>query len=191
VGDPDNRDRILQAATKLFAHKGYGSTSVREVVETAGVTKPTLYYYFDSKEALFREVISERLRGGEQVMHAAIDAGGEAVEVLRAVVKGWLAAARDDLDGVRLMMTCGLPMAEGQPKVDVLERHLRNIEPLAELVEQGKRQGAFRADVDPQLAVFGLLGPVNLQLMALLQGHAIADEHIDALIDNWLHGVSS
>ena len=53
----DARQRILDAATHLFAHRGFGSTSVREVVEAAGVTKPTLYYWFDNKEALYLECV--------------------------------------------------------------------------------------------------------------------------------------
>ena len=39
-----NKERILIAAATLFANKGYAGTSVREIVEAAGVTKPTLYY---------------------------------------------------------------------------------------------------------------------------------------------------
>ena len=191
MSEIDNRERILVAATHLFAHKGYGSTSVREVVEAAGVTKPTLYYYFENKEALFREVISWKMASGERVFSEAIAAGGTAVDVLRRVVTGLVDSARGDLDGLRLVMTCGLPMSDGQPRVDVMERHLRNIAPLAALVEQGQAQGQLRPEVDPTLAVVALLGTVNLQMMALLKGEPFSDDVIDALIDTWLHGVST
>ncbi len=57
------RERLLQVATDLFVAKGYASTSVREIVEAAGVTKPTLYYHFESKEGIFlalmRPVLAE------------------------------------------------------------------------------------------------------------------------------------
>ena len=43
---------IARAAARLFAERGYDATSVREIVEAAGVAKPTLYYYFRSKEGL-------------------------------------------------------------------------------------------------------------------------------------------
>ena len=45
-------DRIARVAARLFAADGYDATSVRNIVEAAAVTKPTLYYYFSSKEAL-------------------------------------------------------------------------------------------------------------------------------------------
>lgn len=51
------RERILREATRLFGHAGYAGASVREVVEAAGVTKPTLYYYFKNKEDLFRQAV--------------------------------------------------------------------------------------------------------------------------------------
>ena len=47
------RERLLETASHLFAEKGYASTSVREIVARAGVSKPVLYYYFQSKEGLY------------------------------------------------------------------------------------------------------------------------------------------
>ena len=48
---------IARAAARLFAERGYDATSVREIVEAAGVAKPTLYYYFRSKEGLRRRFL--------------------------------------------------------------------------------------------------------------------------------------
>ena len=48
----DKKVKILLAAARLFANQGYAGTSVREIVALAGVTKPTLYYYFKNKEDL-------------------------------------------------------------------------------------------------------------------------------------------
>lgn len=49
--------RILTAAIRLFADRGYESTSVRQIVEAAGVTKPVLYYYYKNKEDLFHQIV--------------------------------------------------------------------------------------------------------------------------------------
>src|SRR5436190_16782825 len=61
--------KLLDSAVRLFADKGYPATSTREIVEAAGVTKPMLYYYFQSKEGLlaaavehFLDAFLERLR---------------------------------------------------------------------------------------------------------------------------------
>jgi AcrR family transcriptional regulator len=55
--EPNTRDRLLETATALFAEKGYAGTSVREIVDQAGVSKPVLYYYFKSKEGLFYAIL--------------------------------------------------------------------------------------------------------------------------------------
>ncbi|MBW1998817.1 MAG: TetR/AcrR family transcriptional regulator [Deltaproteobacteria bacterium] len=53
----ESRRIVMEAGISLFAEKGYASTSVREIVERAGVTKPVLYYYFGSKEGLFLAIL--------------------------------------------------------------------------------------------------------------------------------------
>ena len=57
VIDQTVRQRLLASAAKLFARKGYASTTVREIVEAAGVTKPVLYYYFPNKEGIYLEMM--------------------------------------------------------------------------------------------------------------------------------------
>jgi TetR/AcrR family transcriptional regulator len=49
--------RILEAALTLFSEKGYDATSTREICQMAGITKPTLYYFFESKEAIYRALV--------------------------------------------------------------------------------------------------------------------------------------
>ena len=50
---------ILSAALKIFSVKGFAATRLDEVAKAAGVSKGTLYLYFESKEALFKAVVSE------------------------------------------------------------------------------------------------------------------------------------
>ena len=61
----DNRQTIMQCALNLFSDKGYDSVGVQEIVKAAGITKPTLYYYFKSKHGLLEALIQEK---GELLM---------------------------------------------------------------------------------------------------------------------------
>ena len=63
------RERLLETASHLFASKGYASTSVREIVARAGVSKPVLYYHFQSKEGLYYAI----LEWGAEVQKKIID----------------------------------------------------------------------------------------------------------------------
>lgn len=52
-----SRQQILDAALKLFSHRGYGATSVRDVAEEAGLSKGNVYHHFPDKESIFRALL--------------------------------------------------------------------------------------------------------------------------------------
>lgn len=59
LGIMDNRANILNCALQLFASKGYDGVGVQEIVDAAGVTKPTLYHYFGSKGGLLEALLAD------------------------------------------------------------------------------------------------------------------------------------
>ena len=57
----DKRDKILQAALELFAEQGFRGTSTAQIAKHAGVATGTLFHHFESKEALYLELLSDWL----------------------------------------------------------------------------------------------------------------------------------
>ena len=53
------REKLLESAKVLFSQKGYYATSVEDIVESAGFSKGTFYFYFKSKEELFKSLVEE------------------------------------------------------------------------------------------------------------------------------------
>lgn len=95
---PTRRAAILRAAATAFAARGFAATSMDDVAAAAGVTRLIVYRHFASKEALYGAVLEhvyERL-GEESV---ASEARGE-----HAAVRALLTVARDDPDGVTLLL---------------------------------------------------------------------------------------
>ena len=78
--DHGSRVRLLEAAVRLFAEKGYVNTSVREIVELAGVTKPVLYYYFKSKEGMFRVTLGYAANQEEEMLSEVLETPGPVLE---------------------------------------------------------------------------------------------------------------
>ncbi len=72
----NSRERLLETATELFAEKGYAATSVREIVERAGVSKPVLYYYFKSKEGLFYAILEWAAEVQQDILNEIFEAPG-------------------------------------------------------------------------------------------------------------------
>ena len=60
---PDTKDKIVYSAMKLFAQKGYGSTSVADILQAAGVNAGSLYYFFPGKQDVLLAVLDAYLRG--------------------------------------------------------------------------------------------------------------------------------
>src|SRR4030042_6844766 len=78
--EPGVRKTLLLAGINLFAEKGYAGTSVREIVSLAGVTKPVLYYYFQSKEGLFQAILDWAAEEQEAILEEALQSPGTALE---------------------------------------------------------------------------------------------------------------
>lgn len=94
---------IARVAAQLFAKKGFDATSVRTIVEAAGVTKPTLYYHFGSKaglgQALFTVPMTELERRSREILRGSADPIGQ----LEALVDAHFDFCREDPDRGRFV----------------------------------------------------------------------------------------
>src|SRR5437763_7281448 len=93
--------QIARVAARLFAERGYDATSVREIVEAAGVTKPTLYYHFGSKEGLAQALFTVPMARLVAAWRAILDGPGDPAAKLEAVAEAHFAFGREDPDRAR------------------------------------------------------------------------------------------
>ena len=87
----ERRGQLLQVALDTFAAKGFHETSMNEVAEAAGVTKPVLYQHFASKKALYNELVDEM---GAELERAIFEAAAEADGPRQQVEAGFRAYFR-------------------------------------------------------------------------------------------------
>ena len=78
--EPNTRQKLLETATDLFAEKGYTGTSVREIVARAGVSKPVMYYYFQSKEGLFYAILEWAAKVQQEILNEIFEASGSVLD---------------------------------------------------------------------------------------------------------------
>ena len=81
------RERLLEAAEKLFAEQGYAATRVQEITDAAQVNKAMLYYYFEDKRALYVAIIEDGLAEFEAVLEAALGAPVSYADRLRLLIR--------------------------------------------------------------------------------------------------------
>ena len=92
---------IARVAARQFAARGYDATSVREIVEAAGVTKPTLYYHFGSKEGLAQALLTVPMTGLVNALEEIAGAEGDPVERLVRTFEAHFAFCREEPDRAR------------------------------------------------------------------------------------------
>ncbi len=99
IGSP--QQRLLLAATEIFTSRGYAATSVREIVERAGVTKPVLYYHFASKEGIYLALVEQLLADFEALLAEGREHHGSARECVTAMCVDLYELVLERLDVVR------------------------------------------------------------------------------------------
>jgi AcrR family transcriptional regulator len=188
---PDNRSALLSHALRLFAARGFDAVGVQEIVEAAGVTKPTLYHYFGSKCGLLEAVLREHFEALIGAVENAADYHGDITLTLRAVVKAYFDFARENGTFYRFQLALAFAPLESDGFQAVLQYHERQFALLEQLfvlaaVDHGNMRGRHR-----RYAVT-LLGLINSMITLWLHGHVILDE---ALVYNathqFMHGIFS
>ena len=162
------RDRILQEALSAFTTKGYSAASIREIVEKCSVTKPTLYYYFGSKERLYRTLIAETFAESNRRIALIAASPLPPVEKLETVAEHYLSHARKNPERVRLIMTALYRSDPFAPEVDIRLYILPNLQTIAGIIQDGMRAGLFRRD-NPLRLCLQLMGMINPQMLIHLQ----------------------
>jgi TetR/AcrR family transcriptional regulator len=137
------KDRLLVAAVGLFARKGYHATSVREIVEAAGVTKPVLYYWFRSKEGIFHELMQTAVVAHREVLDAVRAHGGTAAERILLLGEKVIELVQANAEFVRVFDAVYYGPREGAPAVDFDPLYGEFTRFLQALVEEGVQAGEF------------------------------------------------
>ena len=163
------RERLMRAATELFTKKGYAATSVREIVEAAGVTKPVLYYYFGNKEGIYLKLMEEPFRRFQSLVAECRHGGGGPRERLMALFDRAFLLVLEYLEGARLMYAIYYGPPQGAPFFDFDAYHRDFQQAVRELVEEGVRRGELRGEnVEDMLWV--LVGAFNVAMEEQLCG---------------------
>ena len=140
------RDRLLDAALRLFARKGFEAASVREIVKAADVTRPMLYHHFGSKEGLYLELVERLCATVENSILQSMVPQGTQKDRLRSFVLNILDSIIEDTGNRRFFFVISL-----DPRRNILssfhERMRNFITAVVELLlEEGIETGEFNTD---------------------------------------------
>jgi TetR/AcrR family fatty acid metabolism transcriptional regulator len=163
----DRRKRILDAAVRVFARRGYHGARVGDIATEAGVAHGLLYHYFSSKDEVLETVFRDNF--GELVARfRAVESSDEpAPEKLAGIAKILLRTWRNDPDLVTVMVRDVARSARLQLQVAEVREAFTIVQ---RVVEQGQAEGSFRRDLDARLASWIVYGGLEEVLTGWVLG---------------------
>jgi TetR/AcrR family transcriptional regulator len=191
---------LLDAALDLFVEKGFSATRVEEVAARAGVSKGTLFLYFQSKEDLFKAVVRENIANKfptwQEEFHTFV---GSSSDMLRyALVSWWERIGKTRASGITKLV-----MSEAQNFPEIAAFYQEEvIKPgnamIHSILERGVQSGEFRA-IDLEQAVHIIVAPMIFLMMwkhsmgACAASAKIVDpeQFIHIQVDVLLHGMTA
>ena len=163
----DRRRRILDAAVRVFARRGYHGSRVGDIATEAGVAHGLLYHYFSSKDEVLETVFRENF-GQLLERFRAVEAAAEpASEKLEGIAKILLRTWRNDPDLVTVMVRDVARSPQLQAQVDEVREAFAIVQ---RVIEEGQADGTFRADLDARLASWIVYGGLEEVLTGWVLG---------------------
>ncbi|HRW38664.1 MAG TPA: TetR family transcriptional regulator [Aquihabitans sp.] len=153
----ERKQQLLDHAAALFAERGFAETRVLDIVGAAGVAKGLFYWYFENKEALFRELVEQNRLQLRRAQAAAIDP--EAEPLLR-IRQGAEASVRYMARYAHFFALLEVENLEKQFADELRKGTDVHTADVAALVRAGVADGSIR-DEDPEVAAYGVVGTVG------------------------------
>lgn len=145
-------EKIMSAAERLFAQKGYNGTSMNDIVEASGQSKGAIYNHFKSKERLFLSLLEKQTMLGLNQLKGSFASEETAVEKLRKVLD------------LTMVNSCDCPSEVGRMQIefmiaasriksltsDMKNRYNTIHAFVRELIDEGINNGEFKSEVDSE-----------------------------------------
>ena len=189
--DVDKRVLILDAATHVFAERGFFAAQVADIARRAGIAAGTVYLYFRSKDdlliSLFDRTMQDAIREGREALESVTDP----TDRLRRIARLHLERLARDRD---LAVVFQVELRQSTKFMARLSatRLRAYLGIIRDTIAEGQAQGTFRANVPPTLGakvLFGALDEMATNWILSDRKYTLADD-ADSVVDVFLYGVS-
>ena len=153
---------IIGAALELFVERGYATTRLEDIAKAAGVSKASLYRYFDNKEALFKAMVKQVVIPQIEKAETTVkDYKGEISPLINGMVVNWW-------ETVGETRICGIPkliISEAANFPELAEFYVNEVikrgrKLVMKMIQRGMQSGEFRQDIVPEYAARLIISPL-------------------------------
>lgn len=191
----DNKEVLLQVALDLFHAKGYDAVGIQEIVDKAGVTKPTLYYYFGSKKGLLQYLLESGYKILQQDIAEVVEVDEKLPYILYQIARKFFNFASSHEKFYLFMLSLFYSGRENEAFQMVLP-FIENY--YGYIVSVFERDTSLRGDTNQRrMYAVGFTGVLNHHIMVASYGlleserFEISDETTREVVRQFLYGIYS
>jgi TetR/AcrR family transcriptional regulator, cholesterol catabolism regulator len=154
-------EEILAGAGRVFARLGYGRSTLEDVANEVGIRRATLYYYVGTKEELLVGLLHDPIETMRTRLEEVAEQPVSAPERLAAALREYV-RTMTELPELFIFMGENVHQVMSGPEADHIRSNAdRYGRVLAQVIQSGAEAGEFRTDIDPSVAVLGIIGMFN------------------------------
>lgn len=187
----ENREHLMDCALSLFASRGYDAVGIQEIVDTVGVTKPTLYHYFSSKRGLLEAVLGYHFESLLESVRTAAYYQRDLPNSLNTLARVYFQAALQNPRFFRLQLTLQYAPLESEPNQVVTPYRMEQQQIFQSLFIQAVQDhGNMRGRHTMYAATF--LGMIHTYIGEFLNGTTTLEDPLTfKAVHQFMHGIYS
>ena len=190
--DQSGRGRITDAAADLFLRQGYAQTSLRDIAAVVGIKAGSIYYHFDSKEALLTDILQQGIRVMEEAFALAAEEtrGADGETRIRRHIHGHLSALFEH-GPYTTNHVSAFHIAPLSVKEAVIPARDRYEGAWVSLFEDLVARGEMAGDISPGLSRLALFGAMNFAVEWFDPSRGNLDELANVITRQFWNGVGA
>lgn len=177
------RQALIAAGIALFNRAGYEATSVKEIVEEAGLTKGAFYHHFESKQHLLELIYEEYLRYQLQIFNEVITHSASPAERIAELISCMVFAVDRYREHVTIFFQEQRSFPQSYRQTVIEARDMLKTE-FKKAIQEGIASGEFRKDLDADVATMALLGMCTWTYQWLSRSGRLPAEQVSEIFAN-------
>ncbi|MCC7539204.1 MAG: TetR/AcrR family transcriptional regulator [Deltaproteobacteria bacterium] len=158
----ERREAILAAATRVFARRGLASTKIADIAHAAGLSHGLVYHYFESKEAIYVEVIRDILHGSRSALDECVAMEASPFERLAAFVRGVIARVEESPERLLLVLQVMVQDECSKGACAFFDDHAKHLYfSVRSLIVASREQGLIDPEGDPDALATALFAMIH------------------------------
>jgi AcrR family transcriptional regulator len=153
----DRKRQLVAHAKQLFVTLGYQDTTTEKIAAAAGVSEPVLYRHFESKKALFLEVLQEIRQATIHRWNSETVGLTDPMAKLHAIADMYLGSTREHALEFRIMHRTLFDSSDGEIADFLRSFYLDSEALLAQIISDGQQTGVFRRNLDPRVGAWEII----------------------------------